>query len=180
MSGVDRQHFTRFFYNLRFLRQLKLKFLVLTWDNCISTLVGNCLCPQRAFAATQGSTLRIKGVISCLHCFFASFLIVSRDSTLLKPWLFPQVCCLQRDIWVPGAHSHKTLLSYISRRKLQLSAQEQFLKPWLLLFFFCFPLVYFSFSFSCSSLFLISSNAQFQAGSLLILLIRQEVQRGHY
>ena len=71
---MDRQHFTRFFfYNLRFLRQLRLKFLVLTWDNCISTLVVNCLCPQRAFAATQGSTLRIKGVISCLHCFFAFF-----------------------------------------------------------------------------------------------------------
>lgn len=68
--GVDRQPFTTFFsYNLRFLKPLSLKFFVLTWDNCISTLVVNCLCPQRAFAATQGYIVRIKGVISCLCCF---------------------------------------------------------------------------------------------------------------
>lgn len=94
--------------------------------DCISTVVVDRLYPQRAFPATQGSTVRIKGIISCLHSafFFFFFYHESRLSTLLKPWLFPEVCCLQRDIQVPGAHSHKTLLSYISRHKLQLSAQE--------------------------------------------------------
>lgn len=127
---MDRQHFTRFFsYDLRFLRQLRLKFLVLTWDNCISTLVVNCLCPQRAFAANQHSTVRIKAVVSCLHSlFFFFFNHEWRLSILLKHWLLPEVHCLQKDIRVPGAHSHKTLLSYISRHKLQLSAWEHSFK----------------------------------------------------
>lgn len=146
----------------------------------------NRLCPHRAFLATQGSAVRIKGIISCLHCSLPFFFYhESRLSTLLKPWLFPEVCCLQRDIQVPGAHSHKTLLSYISRHKLQLSAQEDGFEssgcsfPSASLWFLFLPALppppAPSHPFS-----LISGNVQLQAGSLLIPLIRHEVQRGHY
>lgn len=153
-----------------FLRQLRLKFLFLTWDNGIFTLVVNCLCPQRAFAATHGSTVRIKGVISCLHSlspFFFCF-IVNGDWVHYSNLVFSLKSVVYREAFgslgltpiKPYYHMFQGInfSCQLGSTVFKALAALVFLLLRSGLFFFQLRLFL--------PLFLISSNAQFQAGSL--------------